>query len=845
MNNNPIGFVFDSNQISNPKKLHGSPDIAPAIIEYKSFLLESIIKNPSYQKIAKNSYELINANTAINSPYALKEFAMEANELEKQFYELNKHIDVLPFYNDLLKRLENFSKINYQRLTNVGKKILYSLYTMIFSKIESINNGHSSDLITKVDRFIQSILTNLNELNEVGRIISINNLRDDYNDGIVKKMQEAFDFIETDITPQIEQKFVTLNIELHKTVDEINGLQLDTVQEIENKKENLRIIRRNILTRQILSIIEKASTFIGKICVPIIGKIAAGVVYVGSSRIRENIIDPKIHITELPSGIQNFQNKIKRNDQDRIEAIEMELNKLAITFQNINVTNQEFTDSLNALISKVDKINLIQSPIEYFKTIQSIQSALYKESIEFLNKWQQIFTNSSNVQMVPSIKRAKLALTLIGASVSVYHKYSDNDQIGQVEQAITNDYETLQTLNLFEQEILADFIPIVEELHIHLNDIENSLPNKSAVALDVLGSKIKMTLYSVQTKLNNELSQLDTAQGVNDCLVYINEAIALMIDLYNRIQNYYEDSERITYLSDLQLASFQDEPIIDRELDSIFNKLQQNLKINQILGQYFRAIDAFKMAIFPFAADYLDAYELTQSLTVDEDTSLLIDHAKNTLNSLSEKIMEYDTTSINENDQLIHDAYFDRYNGSTGPFYAWKNIDVRDKLQQLFNGSKIYLYADVKKSDARNAIKFKHIELIFRSAKNQSISDHLNGILQSFQVSLMHMGNSNYRCGNTFYTISSRPIYQEYSIAKRNGTPADRTRTNSKLNDDTALLSPYTLWSMQLTDGKFDQLQPFVELVDIELHGLGSFVTKKAAICNPNLDRYYEIKGNL
>lgn len=265
--------------------------------------------------------------------------------------------------------------------------------------------------------------------------------------------------------------------------------------------------------------------------------------------------------------------------------------------------------------------------------------------------------------------------------------------------------------------------------------------------------------------------------------------------------------------------------------------MQLFLQSNLVYAQYSRAIDAFKQAVFPFAAEYLDIFDLPPTLAT-ESSNAVISITTNKIKTLRKKIVEYNATVINGNDEFIHMTHFTNDRGSKGPFYVWKNKDLGNMVHDLFSGQKIYLNADVLKSGPRNAVKFNVIDLEIRSS-NQTINDQLNDALQDFHVTLTHMGESNYRCNNQFYMISSRPLTLEFSFGEKNNGPTDRNVVYEKLSTGVKLLSPYTLWGLQLSHGSFNKLKPFADFVDIELHGYGTYVEENAMICNTILERYY------
>lgn len=144
------------------------------------------------------------------------------------------------------------------------------------------------------------------------------------------------------------------------------------------------------------------------------------------------------------------------------------------------------------------------------------------------------------------------------------------------------------------------------------------------------------------------------------------------------------------------------------------------------------------------------------------------------------------------------------------------------------------------RSSNHNAVKFNSIAIKFRVA-NDDLACAFENILLSFDVTMTHMGNSHYRCGNQFYTINSPSQEISYSFRRQSQIPMTRNAGYDKLISGIALLSPYALWSVQLTSGRFKELVPFIGLVDIELHGYGQFVSENATVCDTELSQYYSM----
>ncbi|XP_037039435.1 uncharacterized protein LOC119076658 [Bradysia coprophila] len=829
------GMVFyPGNPRPTRERLHGSINFVPSLIEYNLYLLKNM--NDPEDNVAQSTYEAINSDPAISSAYTIKDLVMEANSLEQNYAELSKTIEVLSLYDNLLNRIERFAVLKDGKLSRGDQKVLSMIYTTIFSKTNGMRSSHSTDLIINVGRFLDLTGQNVKKLNELKRIEVINEQLGDYNNVISAKIREAKNFIENDINPEIRRTIPILNDELKKAVDETIALRTKTRNEIDSKEEQLRVMRSNVKARHILSIFELIGELTGVICDSLSNKITGVILKFSAQMLKTYLDDPKItEIHDMPESVEHLRNRMHKNEREKIMVTENELNKLKKSLDN--VTNH-FTDNLNQFITEANAINLSGSAV-----LTEVNNFI-KNCIEFLRGWHDVATKERNVTIQRPVQRAQYALTVIATSFPTYEQiWSDDDEIGEVVQALNEDSETLEVLKKLEEGIYSELMPLVDEMYEYAVNVEKNLVNKSSVSLDITHWNVKQTIRNVQKKLIDELSQFDIESNINGCMTRLNEAMELLIDIYHRIQNYEEESKFVTYLSELHITSASDSDIHDVEVRKMFNQMKMNLQVNLFLGQYFRVLGAFKQALFPYAADYLADYELPSSLLVgnlNDSITLASQH----IESLSEKLKEYNDTVINEHDEHIHSAFFDRNYGSRGPFYVWPNSEIHDRVQQLFTGQKIYLFADVQNSDTRNAVKFHTIALGFHS-NNLTMNNRLQEILQSFHVSLTHMGNSNYRCKDTFYTIPSRPWTIKYSIGERNQRPADRNLVHGKLASGPSLLSPYTLWSVQLLYGPFSQLQQFVDFIDIELYGNGLYVMEEAPICETNLEKYYSVMDKI
>lgn len=694
------------------------------IIEYKTFL-RTYLKDPSQAKIVRKTYDAIDSNAYINNAYSVADFVIEVNALEKQFYELNEFVDLLPIYDSLLRRIDAYGISNEKNMSASDRKVLTLISTTILSKTMSMRSSQKSDFNIDIENSFDSIVQGITKLNETERIGMINQQRISANGDIMVRINETNEYIANDVRPEIGKLYSTLDNEMEYVMDEPLEMRATAIDGFEMHEENAKVIQKKLCIRIVTGLLHLMA---GPLPLFRSGwKFATDTIETVATNA---FIGPEIEKFVGPNELKSPQiepgNVDDRSEQEKIDAIEKQLHNLIDFLKSTKAENFIFDDKLNSLKSK--------------------------------------------------------------------HSITHDD---------------------VEQQFRA------------FSDLVNEQQDK-LVAIE----KVRDTLHAVTLKLVESISGVKSANGVENYLLKIDEAITLIIHIYDRMYNYQEQTKLAVYMNDLDTADYRDMHL-DPQLKSNLNQLQFNFQANLILTQYVRAVEGFKQAVFPFADKYLDIYRLPETFATDQNIDTVVATVADKIKSLSERIKQ-----LNESGSSIHTAYFDRDHGEIGPFYVWPNDEVRDKIQQLFAGKKIYLLADVTQNGKLNAIKFNIINVEFRSS-NQTINDQLNEILQSFHVSLTHMGESNYRCDDQFYTISSRLQTIKYSFAKENDVPAIRNVFYDKLSKGITMLSPYTLWAMQLSHGQFDKLTPFVDCVDIELQGHGQYVSEGATICNTNLKKFY------
>lgn len=276
----------------------------------------------------------------------------------------------------------------------------------------------------------------------------------------------------------------------------------------------------------------------------------------------------------------------------------------------------------------------------------------------------------------------------------------------------------------------------------------------------------------------------------------------------------------------------------DSELQNDLNKLMFNVHGHSFLDQYQQVIEWFHLIYFPFAIDYLEKYRLPSSPSSYADLNAIVSMTTSHLNTLSLDIRDIHWNNSATMLDVKHMIATDPQNA----IYMWRNADIRDDIRQLFDGKKITLLADVKRSQF-NALKFNAIDVVLRSSE-QTVNDRLKIALNGFQLNVNHTGRSSFRCNSHFYQIDSKSTFLIFNFAENRSQMSRNDETIAdKLSNNYPFLSPFTLWEIQIVGSVKNSLQeiaPFRESnIDIELHVTGKYLKEEAKICDANLAKLY------
>lgn len=399
----------------------------------------------------------------------------------------------------------------------------------------------------------------------------------------------------------------------------------------------------------------------------------------------------------------------------------------------------------------------------------------------------------------------------------------------------------------FEDQIYEKLIPMIDKMASDLMKVASSLKSHSSVSLNVISWQVQGTLRDLKLEVHLFTKGFIVSPHLGRSIEQIEEAMTILITIYDRIQEYSAQQTLAVYMANLCTASVKQVVISNPELSKSFRQLQVTIQSNILLNQYTSVVNAFKQWIFPFAEVFMNDFELPKNLiTNSSDIEKLASVAASHIEVIVSRIHKYKTT-IQAFDAHIYLAEFRNGSRSIKSFYVWNNEEHREMITKLFSGETVLVKADITRSSPyRDAIKFNSIELGFKSS-NQTIQEEIDEVLLNYGIEMTHLGISYYRYNNQYFPIASLSQTMRYSFEKTSSGQAVYFNNvyQKMISGDIILSPPYTLWKLKLTRNRayaqnpFDLLNNFYDKVDLMLEGRGSYVQTEDT--NFDVQSYYKI----
>lgn len=828
---------------------------------YKNYARELLPNNIRRTNIKKFIDEIDN-NEASRSLYNTLGLIDEFDGLERQYFALENIISLSPFYESLSNRIiEHAEKVT---ATNEQKKALSYLYTATLSKLNTykMQNKMGNNTVYNLDEFLTVVNEDIEELKDIDEKIAINKYRNEYKLSLDEKRRSADAFIQNEVIPEIDNIFEKIDEKIDKLISETikseEGIQTNIDAEVKRKGE----LEKTLMLRSLLAPLKIAAP-----CLSLLGPIGAvaGIGMSGVSTIAETLIDDNNRpaaggVYIMPQTFTSSFTKLSDQLNDKVTLFKEQINKIDEIIGAYEKDGIVATAAPTKIDVKRIKDNVARGK-EFLRNIETMPNAAHRrqwtakiesiksdlnddltEAITTLEQYKAAQPTESEIKgkIDKSIRYVRYAQQFAGATemaIDVYRRIrSDNAKIEIANQTISILNQNLKIVKEHKTKVFNEMIPKIEDMKENIDKMYKSLNGMSHAELDIKKWKIQnffrdMRLYVTQIMTGYTYSMKDDLQL---CLTKVDEGMATLIDVYNRIDSYADDAKLAIYIADINSAKSIEIKMNDPELRDAITRLQQIIRSNLVLEKYQLAKHAFKQHYFPFVNKFLNNYDLPQNLRTDNTDSLIL-HSMNQIKKWQNAIKEKKSIST-EYDNVRHsDVYFDGTNQP--PFYAWKYRSIKKEINKLFDGNRMVVRSDIAHGVNKNAVKFDEITIRFKLL-NERAQYNFNEKFSGFQINMTIIGNSYYRCNKRIYSIS---LDRNVEIIS-NHTSINPNDTYRKIKDNDAFLSPYGMWMITLS-GDFSKLQDFKnQPMDLELIGHGQYIEHgeyTVGTCTDELNKNY------
>ncbi|XP_055850800.1 uncharacterized protein LOC129915338 [Episyrphus balteatus] len=849
-----------------------------AINAFKDFLRMNLFENIKESEL-RAFIDNIDNDAYITKQYNTLAFVKEYEGLEGQFFQLRNKIDLVPFYNSLLHRIEEFAKSE----NNIEhKKVLSYVYTAALTKVFTLKSKRQSKTVVNLPLYLSTIESNVKEIRENQQLEIVQNYRNDYENNLRTKIQEANNFIENKIEPEINSLWEESDSKIKAIIDEIEQNRNSTEKAILALENNKAEIRKMMSIRSVLMPLKLAASalsFFGPVgamvgvAVTTVSGIADGMLVnpsAGSAPAKIPTIDPNLKLMSRVTEVLNDKPKLVAEKLlDVVEKLEKNRDDLS-TSQRDKIEISEKIGQLKAQIDEVQKrkANSISDIEIREKDLRRIQN----EINEFTNSRKDIIEKEKKIldglkpeekneekikremKLEKSIRRinhVQSALNSVEIVFNIIQKFkNDEGMIRQINNQISDYSKQLKDLDKLEDQVYDTVMPDLRQIEQTVNEIVASVNGSSGAKLDLTKWTVKKTLKDVKSMLHKFTHKM-SFELQSDLMRYIEkieEGFSILIDIYDRIDSYSDSVKQAEYMAHIVSAPMMSIRVTDTELSQALINLKLLIQSNLLFEKYGIALQAFKQHYFPFAAHVWQKFQLPTSLQVKDVETLRsniierITDMKNHINEDKSTLREYSKFTHNNN-------IFNSNTTGSLPFFVWKHDTINNELKRLLNGSEIFIKADISKGLNYNSIKFSDIGLNLK-LKNESLQNSFNSVLQNFALTMTLVGNNYYRCGERYYFISfDDDITISYTLQKDDTKNWINTNVvYTTIRDSHTFLSPYGLWNIKLKSVNksvsFNQLKIFAnESIDLELIGRGYYIEQDPDfnfnICNQYLDTFY------
>lgn len=726
-----------------------------------------------------------------------------------------------------------------------GQKLKY-LYTLVKSRLFGIKKRKNYITVADLSAFLNSIKENVLDLKTIENRDHIEKYRNEFVNKLKNKIAAADDMIQKNVLPFIDGKIKETKDGVTALTKELEGQRKIANKALENAKKNEETLKQKALANGILGVLDLAATglsFLGPQCAIIGAGLKVATSVAGA------IVDKTLTTVEvkMPSKINEDRvMKVANVAKKQIGNIEIQCSKLR-EIQNIlaksdpSSENNTQLDKIQKSIEKIKKNGEINPKTNLPNNDNTeILKKLFKDLSDIFKDLKGNDKIKENPNAKKSMEELENLMTfgseLAGCAEEIAGSLA---KIGEAETVTKQVNRQIELIKLQELNILHVMTP---QLTMMVESIQSTAKAKGQdhVQLIVARWSMQNTLSDVKDSFDDISKGFDVNEDLKSCIKKITEAIITVMEVHNQVDSYRDTEQLANLIADISNTPNE----IHNEEPKWFDDMKVQIKKNLVIEQYEMAMSAVKHHMFPFVEEYLlESDKIYKNVTDEKD---LIAKVAFKIDQMLDQINEDKALVTRDKNHIAGPYNFERDEA----FYRWDQKGFKSEMQNLFNGSKVTLYADINRGLALSGIKFNKIWIRFvlsDSNKEREFNEKLERLKVRFELEMQ--GNTFYRCDNRIYYMPlDEPI--QFFLTLNNTNPReirDPGGAYETLQQNAFFLSPYTTWQISLEAKKLEGLNQFSDYVsEILLEGTGKHLERKdksfiQEICSESLDEYYSL----
>ena len=747
---------------------------------------------------------------------------IDQNYFKPKIFNLTQRVSLLNnkenFY--LLENLKNEitdSKDTIDKENNSNSKnkhVLNYLLASISSTILRQTSGHSK-LVLDAKKYIEISLEQIKNLETFKKQILVDVYKTNFENNIQIKIEKAIEFIKT-LEKDIDQNIDEINKNLKDVSEEIVKMKSENKENESNLKKIKEDLQGKLVIKSIfggLKVFSGVLSILGPTSQMISSGLNAGLELTeGLTNMNSDTYKPST-TANLDKNIEGIKKIIHEKNAFQFKEIKNELIAIESIKNTEWLSNDLYLSSnstFKTVLDRIDKLPVSEKMLNLKRKCKELlhiskekttfqENAVHQREIKDIEekiKTERIGNKIDKV--VASAETAKLTFDLV-SDVKLGH-----NEIMEIENEIKKNSHAFLKLQEFEEQLQEFQFNTIKEFHGELNVFKNNFKEISLSNIDFKKWEVKKYLIQFRNTLETLLNNLEGKKQVLATLDRIYESISSMINIYDKIENFKQQSELAVFISNTVQSTLNANDIPEEYKNEI-NKLEIKIYNNIIMERYIMAQTAFNYWSFPFY------FKCVKDNLENPNLEKTLENVKIELNEFLNYINE-DNIGIRFGiDNLIHDHEFKK----DFPFYKWSTKNgYSNEIKKLLRGETAYFYADINHAEY-DAIKFKTlyvlIEIVNSKEKNQTLNNLL--VQEKIQINMTHSGLSHYKFDNEIISINSvyesgeklMLIYEYSCFDKENCYSANQSY--KKLSKNKPVLSPYTFWEFRIKNRNSRQLE--------------------------------------